>query len=188
MATGTEPRVIFVGDAGVGKTALIHRMKTKTFKENTLPTLGAGITEMDAIIKGDAVSYQLWDTAGQEIYRNIVPIYFRGAVCAVIVFSIEDPQSFRNLDSWAGQLLNNTDGGVGIVIVGNKIDSENPKIGQPDAEQWAIDRKYPLLWTSAATGQNVDVLVQHIVAQYIEPSRSNSVQHVALTGVNGKCC
>jgi small GTP-binding protein len=188
MSTVNQPRVIFVGDAGVGKTALIHRMKTNTFKENTLPTLGAGVTDMDAVIRNQRFEYQLWDTAGQEIYRNIVPIYFRGAVCAVVVFSLDDLQSFKNLQVWIDQLHNNTDSDVGIVIVGNKLDLENPRVQQSDAERWASDQKYALLWTSAATGQNVDILVEHIVTQHLAPAKVVSIGHQQTADVERGCC
>jgi small GTP-binding protein len=188
MARPPQPRVIFIGDAGVGKTALIHRMKTNTFKENSLPTLGAGITEMEATHANQRFEYQLWDTAGQEIYRNIVPIYFRGAVCAVVVFSISDLQSFASLEAWIDQLHSNVETGVGIVIVGNKIDLECNCVQKGEAERWALDRKYPLLWTSAATGQNVGILADHIVGQHVAPARVMSVGYEQRTDAEKPCC
>jgi small GTP-binding protein len=188
MVTIAQPRVIFIGDAGVGKTALIHRMKTNTFKENTLPTLGAGITHMEAMAANRCIEYQLWDTAGQEIYRNIVPIYFRGAVCAVIVFSIDDRQSFKSVPVWIEQLHSNTETDVGIVVVGNKIDLESNRVQQSDAERWASDRKHTLLWTSAATGQNVGILIEHIVTQHIARAKVVSIGHKERTDAGKSCC
>jgi small GTP-binding protein len=184
----TQPRIIFVGDAGVGKTALIHRMKTRTFKEDTLPTLGAGVTPMDANIQGQRFDYQIWDTAGQEIYRNIVPIYFRGAVCAVVVFAVDDLPSFKNLQSWLDQLHNNTDTDVGIVIVGNKVDRQSPRVTKAEAEKWANDRKYVLIWTSALTGQNVDVLIEHIVSQHVLSAKVAAFTPISRGAAKGDCC
>jgi small GTP-binding protein len=183
------PRVIFAGDTGVGKTALIYRMKHNSFNPNTLPTLGAGITEMDSTIDGSSLLYQLWDTAGQEIYRNIVPIYFRGAVCAVIVFSIEEPRSFQNIDGWIEQLLNNAEGNVGIVIVGNKIDSERPRVDMAAVENWTSQKNYPLIWTSAVTGQNVDILEDHIVTRYVVPVKEVEIPKGPIVNTGeGSCC
>jgi len=38
--------------------------------------------------KGNTCKLQLWDTAGQEKFRSLVPTYLKDAVCAVFVFDI----------------------------------------------------------------------------------------------------
>ena len=101
-----SPRVITVGDSGVGKTSLIHRIKSDTFLEQTVPTIGAGVTPIEVEVDNQKYSFQFWDTAGQEMYRNIIPIYFKGAVVAVLVFSMSDSKSFQNLESWMEQIYN----------------------------------------------------------------------------------
>lgn len=37
----------------------------------------------DAIVK-----FEIWDTVGQERYHSIVPMYYRGAATAIIVYDI----------------------------------------------------------------------------------------------------
>ena len=81
-----SPRVIFIGDSGVGKTSLITRGTNDTFNELTSPTIGAGVTPITMTVNGVEVNFQVWDTAGQEIYRSIVPLYFKYAKCAIVVF------------------------------------------------------------------------------------------------------
>lgn len=165
------PRVIFVGDSGVGKTSLIHRAKNHKFNESTTPTIGAGITQMESLSDGKVVEYQLWDTAGQEIYRNIVPIYFKGAICAIIVFSMEERTSFLSLQSWVDQLMSHADESVGVVICGNKVDTEHAQVTQAEAEKWAQDRKFSIFFTSAFTGENVQLLIDYVVSTWVIGSR-----------------
>ena len=162
-----SPRVIFVGDSGVGKTSLIHRCKNNKFNETTTPTIGAGITHMESMFNGKEIRYQLWDTTGQEIYRSIVPIYFKGAICAIIVFSLEERQSFVSLQSWVEQLMNHADENIGVVICGNKTDVANPTVSQAEAEKWAQERGYTIIFTSAYTGENVQLLLDHVVANWV---------------------
>ena len=140
MIETVSPRIIFIGDSGVGKTSLIYRSKYNKFNEGTAPTVGAGITKMEAVQNGVRVEYQLWDTAGQEIYRNIVPMYFKGASGAVIVFSCEDRSSFLHLGSWVEELLSHSERPIKYVIVGNKIDLKDEK-----KETVLIDIQYIIL-------------------------------------------
>jgi small GTP-binding protein len=164
MSVAQSPRIIFIGDSGVGKTALIHRSKSNRFNEHTTPTIGAGITEMEAQVDGQRIGFQFWDTAGQEIYRNIVPIYFKGVSGAVLVFSMTERQSFVSLDTWVGQLASHADDGVGVLVCGNKIDLQERKVDRLEAEQWANEKQFTIIFTSAKTGENIDVLIDHIPA------------------------
>ena len=53
---------------------------------------------------------QIWDTAGQERFRSMAPLYYRGAVAAILVFSITDEGSFEKLKEWVRELkLNHPD-------------------------------------------------------------------------------
>ena len=46
------------------------------------------------------VKAQIWDTAGQEKFKSLVPNYIRDAHCAVFVYDISRVESFNNVDSW----------------------------------------------------------------------------------------
>lgn len=167
---GNIPRVIFIGDSGVGKTSIIHRAKFGVFEAHTVPTIGAGTTTMKFESSDKSIEYQLWDTAGQEIYRNIVPIYFKGAVGAIVCFAMNDPESFKSLQSWVDQLIAHGDNNTGIVIVGNKIDTENVCVDETNARKWAQSNGYTIFFTSALTGQSVDLLLEYIESKFILPS------------------
>ena len=51
---------------------------------------------------------QIWDTAGQEIFRSLIPMYYRGADAAIIVYDISSKSSFDSLTSWLNELKSNT--------------------------------------------------------------------------------
>ena len=163
---GTTPRIIFIGDSGVGKTSIIHRIKTGAFLENSAPTIGAGVTTFDAVTERGNETFQMWDTAGQEVYRNIIPIYFKGADAAVVVFACNDRQSFENLQSWLDELHSNTDADIITVIAGNKCELDHVK-SEPEVKKWCQARNLVNVFVSAKTGQGIDVLTEEIVGQYI---------------------
>jgi small GTP-binding protein len=190
MTAPPNPRVIFIGDSGVEKTTLIHYAKNHVFNDNPTSTIGAGITEIEAEVDGKMFEFQFWDTAGQEIYRNIVPIYFRGAVGAILTFSMGERQSFLNLNDWAEQLLSHTSENVDVIVCGNKTDLEEFAVDHAEAEKWANDRRYSILFTSARTGENVDALVELVVRRFLAPGNVQFQDFNTGQGAGGrkKCC
>jgi small GTP-binding protein len=162
------PRVITLGDSGVGKTALIARMKTDEFLDSTEPTIGAAVNLLEFDIDSDQCSFQIWDTAGQELYRSIIPVYFKTAVFAILVFSITDLSSFQHLDDWLEQIHNNADSEISVVLVASKMDREDCQVNSEDAKQYANKHHLKLFFTSARTGQNVHQLMHDIGVTLLE--------------------
>ena len=72
----------------------------------------------------------IWDTAGDERFRSIMPLYYRDAEIALLVFDLTDAESFKGIDYWLGELESKveTEGMllctqiVIVGIVGNKKD------------------------------------------------------------------
>jgi small GTP-binding protein len=183
-------RVILIGDSGVGKTSLIIRGTTDTFCTTASPTIGAGVTPMKVNLKGVDYNFHLWDTAGQEIYRSIVPLYFKNAVCAILVFSLDDVKSFANLPSWIDTLRANSDREVPIVVVGNKTDLKKKMIDMGNARAWALKQDFPLFLTSAATGENVETLFHYIAESFIATQARPTTTALNANGSrpNDDCC
>lgn len=46
----------------------------------------------------DKVKYNYYDTAGQEKYRSILNLYFKGSDAALLVYSVDSLKSFEELD------------------------------------------------------------------------------------------
>lgn len=193
--TEIAPRVIILGDSGVGKTTLIHRIKTGEFLEDTTPTIGAGVTAIDIEAKGQVYPFQIWDTAGQEMYRNIIPIYFKGAVFAIVVFALNDVKSFNNLDSWLDEIATHSDPRIGLVLVGNKCDTQDKEVSDESAKKYAADHSLTLFFTSSLTGQNVNAVMEYVATTYNNMKEITDVPknvNLAESGNNPKdkkgCC
>jgi small GTP-binding protein len=163
----SAPRIIFIGDSGVGKTSIIHRIRTGSFLTQSRPTVGTGVTQFSAKTDMGQKIFQLWDTAGQEVYRKIIPIYFKGADATILVFSCTDATSFENLDGWVQELHENTDPDTTTILVGNKIDADRILL-EADARKWASARNFPVLFVSAKSGEGIEALKSEIVEQYVK--------------------
>jgi small GTP-binding protein len=154
-------------------------MKTGEFLSDTSPTIGAGVTAVDVEVNHMVYPLQIWDTAGQEMYRSIIPIYFRGAVFAILVFSMVDLRSFEGLSGWLEEIAANADPDIGIVLVGSKFDCEDRSVANDAAQRYADHRKIPLFFTSSVTGQNVTALIEYVALTQAEKKLSADRQKVA---------
>ena len=67
------------------------------------------------------MNLRLWDTAGQEKYRSLAPLYIRGADVAIIVYDVTNSESADAVGYWLEELHQSGEDLV-VAIVGNKID------------------------------------------------------------------
>lgn len=69
----------------------------------------------------------LWDTAGQEKFHALGPIYYRKANGALLVYDVTNPDSFDKVKDWTKELnkIVGTDK-IKLSIIGNKIDLLSP--------------------------------------------------------------
>ena len=83
-----EVKVVLLGDTGVGKSSLVLRFVTNNFKPYSESTIGASFMSKMIMVDAKPIKFQIWDTAGQEKYHSLAPMYYRGAAAAVIVYDI----------------------------------------------------------------------------------------------------
>jgi small GTP-binding protein len=72
-------KIAFIGCAGSGKTCIIKRFHEDTFSTHIAPTLGSSVVTHDVMTINGSISLNIWDTADQEHYRNLVPMFCRSA-------------------------------------------------------------------------------------------------------------
>ena len=98
-------KLVFCGNASVGKTSITMRYKQEVFKTTHEPTLAGAYHQKKITIKnGEEVQLNIWDTAGDERFRSIMPLYYRDAEIALLVFDITDIESFKGIDYWFNEL------------------------------------------------------------------------------------
>lgn len=104
----------------VGKTSLARRYAKGEFGSTTT-TIQQSVFSRKVSLDGQQVRYQIWDTAGEERYRSVTKIHYRGANAALIVYDISDERSFADVRSWIEDVQNLTEGCI-IFVIGNKSD------------------------------------------------------------------
>ena len=88
-------KYIIVGDSSVGKSCLLLRFANNQFKDGHDLTIGVEFgSRTVAIDSQNNIKLQVWDTAGQESFRSITRSYYRGAICALLVYDVTRRTSF----------------------------------------------------------------------------------------------
>ena len=157
-------KIVFLGESGVGKTTIVTRYATGSVPEVSAPTVGAAFVSKETVINGKSYSLLIWDTAGQELYRGLAPMYYRNADIAIITFDITRKKTFEAVTYWLEQLRENSEQDVIIILCGNKCDRENREI--ENGEKFAADNDLLYCETSAKSGSGLDRLFQLAIMAY----------------------
>jgi small GTP-binding protein len=150
-------KAILLGDSGVGKTSLVTRWTTGTFLPSVTTTLGANHHRKRLTLDGEDADLFLWDTAGQEQFQALTPLYARSASVAILTASILDPGSFQNIDQWISVLQSALDELPPLVLAVNKIDRRESRCKSEDEIQSEYATKFEgVFFVSALSNEEVD--------------------------------
>lgn len=61
-------KMIIIGNSGVGKSCLMHRVTTNEFSEDHEVTVGVEFGSLLLKMEDTVLKLQIWDTAGQESF------------------------------------------------------------------------------------------------------------------------
>ena len=161
-------KVLLLGDAGVGKTCVLQRFADGTFVSSTRATVGMDLkrTTIDLDGTGEKVTLQIWDTAGQEMFRSIIASYYRGAHGVVLMYDVTRASSFDALHGWLAEVRAKCADDVVAVLVGNKVDcgTEGRQVDQAAAAAFAAEHGMPYVEVSAKAGVMVNEAFITLVA------------------------
>ena len=170
-------QLLIIGDSTVGKTSILSRFANGTFNSNYLATVGLDNFTKDETIDDKNVRIKIWDTAGQERYKALTKGFFRNAEGIMIVYDVTNQESFENLKNWIQSIKDNMGNDflerIPVVIIGNKIDSDEREIKTEDAESFSKQQNYPYFETSAKTGENIDNTIRFLVKKVIDVNSDN---------------
>lgn len=190
----TKPfKLAVIGTQRVGKTSIIQRFHFGTFEKNTIATVGASFILHNFSIDGNDVSFQIWDTAGQEKYRSLGPIYYRDASCAIAVFDLTSEDSIEYMKVFINQFKQHCSDFVHMAIVGNKKDLYVAGKGANAAkvQQWAKSEGYSYYETSALTGDGVEDMfteIANVVAKKSKQKVMNEAVKIDGNKEENSCC
>jgi small GTP-binding protein len=167
-----ETKVVFLGDSGVGKSSILLRFHRNEFSDAFEVTIGGAFLQTKVELeKGVSVTLDVWDTAGQERFRSLMPLYYRQASAAVIVYDVGDMKSFERCEYWV-KTLKEQEPNCLLFLVGNKADRENRVVTAEMANEFARSRNMSAMETSAKTAKNVPALFKQIAETTLKSKKN----------------
>ena len=93
-------KLIIIGDTGVGKSCLMKRVMDDEFRQEHQVTIGVEFGSYGVRIDGKIIKLQIWDTAGQESFKSVTRIFYRGANCVFLTYDLTRDETFVSLGEW----------------------------------------------------------------------------------------
>ena len=115
-------KAVIIGDSGVGKTNILLRYCDNNFKPTYASTIGVDFKLKTIQVEEYKIKLQIWDTAGQEKFKNLSTTFYKGALIIILTYSIDSSSSFSNVESWLKQIHEHSSSEASIYLVGNKCD------------------------------------------------------------------
>ena len=154
-------KCVIIGDTGTGKSCLLLEFTDKRF--GAVPDLTIGVefgARMITMEDGSRIKLQIWDTAGQESFRSITRSYYCNTAIALLLYDINNRDTFNNLNEWLNDVRLNTDNDeLIIMLVGAKYDlaSHRRQVSFEEGTEFAkANGLFGFIETSAKTRYNLD--------------------------------
>ena len=172
-------KVIFVGDGKVGKTSIISQYVNKSFTEEHILTTSGDKSYKSITIDDQTFDLEIWDTAGQEMFRNVNKIFMKNSKIAIIVIDITNINSMDGLEYWTKQIKENLKiEEIITAIAANKSDLyEEKAINNEDIIAFQNKNNINVFCeTSAKDYVSINNLFQQCVKSYIEKQKEKKVK------------
>ena len=159
----TKFNICLMGESHVGKTCIAYYLTEKVFNENTLTTIGVENFLKVYNIEGKNYTFKIFDTAGQERYRSFSTSTIRISDGFVVVFAIDDKNSFECVNNWINSIEQNGDiRRKSVILVGNKIDLDKRVVSNEEALNFARSKNMKYFEASAKTGYNIEAIFEEM--------------------------
>ena len=172
-------KLIVVGDQNTGKSCILNRFANNTFQENYQATIGLDFQTKNVTIHNQDIRLTLYDTAGQEKFRSLIPMYIREAQIILLVYDITNKESFDSIPKWFSDILNVKNDEAVFVLIGNKIDLTNSrKISYNEGKRLANEKNIIFEELSAKNGTNFNDLFNNRIFEAVYKKFKNKFDDI----------
>ena len=189
-------KIIMVGSINVGKTSLVAKYATGKKPGRKESTKNASFVNKIKLVNGINFEIKLWDTAGQEKFKSLTKLFIKDAKIALLVYAIDDEQSFNDLDDWLEIVKSTNDESLLYGVVANKSDLASEKT-IPDEKGKKYAEKIKGEWTSTSAvidGKGIEDFIEKLFIKYYNANfnfESPSPLSIAFSSTKNKqkgCC
>jgi Ras-related protein Rab-35 len=158
LGSNLSYKFLVLGDQMVGKTSVLERYINRTFKTNYLLTIGMDKRFKRLEVNNTDVDIFITDTAGQERFRSLTKMFYKGADGILVGFSLTEAKTLESVNYWINEINQNCskEYPISLVLFGNKCDDKE----NIDVKQEAIDEiinKYNLTYFETSAKDNINI-------------------------------
>ena len=186
---------LLVGNMAVGKTSIITKYIGQAIDPSHISTVGTDCTVVkkeNLQIDNQVVNVlaKIWDSAGQERFKDIVKNAIKNTQGIILIYSVTDPSSFEDCEGWMGRINDQQDLlTFPMFFVGNKIDLKRA-VNKEDAEAFAKKYNMKYFEISAQTGEGVKEVIDEFIVEVYKRGKDNNGKSLDKRNRRGKksCC
>jgi small GTP-binding protein len=163
-------KIVLLGDVGAGKTSILHQYERKSFSKTVESTVGIACNTISVQTSLGLQQIKIWDTAGEERYRALVPLYARSAAAALIVIDTNCATSVASVPPWIRFVRQNCPGQCLVFIIANKIDLPR-LVAWDELTSVAKENELPIIQTTATQYFSVAGLFEQVAEEVAKRAR-----------------
>ncbi|XP_061840515.1 GTP-binding protein Rhes-like [Nerophis lumbriciformis] len=169
----TQARLVFLGAAGVGKTALIRRFLQDTFEPKHRRTVEE-LHSKEYDIGGVKVTVEILDTSGSYSFPAMRKLSIQNSDAFALVYAVDDPESLEAVKSLRDEILEiKEDKYTPMVVVGNKTDRQQERRVSGEDVLSTVEKDWNCSYLEASAKDNANVVevFKELLQQTNLPSR-----------------
>lgn len=150
-------KMLIIGNSTVGKSKFMIYNTESNYSDSYNQTIGVEFSTMIRKYENKyRIKGQIWDTAGQESFRAITRIFYRGAHACLVLYDVTNRGSFEDVNTWLEEVKAHSEPGLLIVLVGAKNDLyDKREVSFEEGLLFARSKGLSFFEASAKTGANV---------------------------------
>ena len=161
-------KVVLLGEAHVGKTAIINQYISYSFQVELCATLTTYKSRKDININENTLNLELWDISGSESYRTVNKIYMRNIDIALLIYDVTNRRSFEELNYWIQTVKEESYKEVFFGVIGNKNDLYQERvIEEEEGKKFANNNNALFFETSAKDLESVENAFFTLCEEYL---------------------
>ena len=179
-----EVKIILIGESGVGKTNLINIAIGDNFSENEKSTTASTLSLKKIKLNNKEYNLDLWDTIGQEQYRQLTKIFFNNSKIVIFVYDITNKESFKALPGWKKDVEEQLGDDYIKGVVANKSDLYlEEEVPTEEGQEYAnnIEAKFLLVSAKKDDPKKFEDFLRVLLEEYLSTKKGGNSGRFSIT-------